>query len=73
MKVKQALLNDLLRKKEKLKFKVSDSQNNQQHEKLSKQLMQYSQMAKYKQYDLQLDQYLLKDEFRKEAMYIIGS
>ena len=35
--------------------------------------MQYSQMAKYKQYDLQLDQYLLKDEFRKEAMYIIGS
>jgi hypothetical protein len=30
-------------------------------------------MAKYKKYDIDLDEYLLKDDFRKEALYIIGT
>ena len=30
-------------------------------------------MAKYKQFDLDLDDYLLKDEFHKEALNIIGA
>jgi len=30
-------------------------------------------MAKYKQYDLDIDDYLFKDEFRREALTIIGS
>ena len=39
----------------------------------SQTLKQYTQMAKYKQYDLDIDDYLFKDEFRREAMSIIGS
>ena len=31
------------------------------------------QMAKFKKYDIELDEYLLKDDFRKEALYIIGT
>jgi len=30
-------------------------------------------MAKYKQYDLDIYDYLYKDEFRREALTIIGS
>lgn len=30
-------------------------------------------MAKYKQYDLDLEDYLYKDEFRREALTIIGA
>lgn len=39
----------------------------------SQTLKQYTQMAKCKQYDLDIDDYLFKDEFRREAMSIIGS
>ena len=74
MKVKLALLNDVLRKKEKLRQKVSEPlSTSQQMDTYAQTLRQYTQMAKYKQYDLDLDDYLLKDEFRKEALSIIGS
>ena len=45
----------------------------QQLDLYNQTLKQYTQMAKYKQYDLDIDDYLFKDEFRREALTIIGS
>lgn len=63
-----------MRKKDKLKSKLnSNSKTNQQLIQISETLKKYQEITKLKKYDIDLDEYLIKDDFRKEALYIIGT